>query len=170
MCTYMFIHFYECFSHDVCFYIFNCCILSNVLVRNDIIKMFNQSINLSDVDILVTCILRYSAARLLAMPNKMFIDFKNELADAQYTILIQINAWTNTLWPMFWFCGHTFLFGSNAPLDTDLCKNSMIYRYIWVSVINSIKTFPIYALAVKEYDFVKIKANTQNTCEWLVIR
>ena len=45
MCTYMFIHFYECFSHDVCFYIFNCCILSNVLVRNDIIKMFNRSIN-----------------------------------------------------------------------------------------------------------------------------
>ena len=43
----MFIHFYEWFSHDVCFYIFNCCILSNVLVRNDIIKMFNQSINQS---------------------------------------------------------------------------------------------------------------------------
>ena len=38
----MFIHYYECFNRDVCFYIFNCCILSNVLVRNDIIKMFNQ--------------------------------------------------------------------------------------------------------------------------------
>ena len=44
MCIYMFIHFYECFNYDVCFYIFNCCILSNVLVRNDITKMFNQSI------------------------------------------------------------------------------------------------------------------------------
>ena len=41
MCTYMFIQFYECFSRDVRFYIFNCYILSNVLVRNDIIKMFN---------------------------------------------------------------------------------------------------------------------------------
>ena len=40
MCTYMFIHFYECFNYDVCFYIF-CCISSNVLVRNDIIKMFS---------------------------------------------------------------------------------------------------------------------------------
>ena len=36
-------NFYELFNYDVCFYIFNCCILSNVLVRNDIIKMFNQS-------------------------------------------------------------------------------------------------------------------------------
>ena len=43
MCTYMFIHFNECFNYDVCFYIFNCCILLNVLVRNNIIKMFNQS-------------------------------------------------------------------------------------------------------------------------------
>ena len=49
MCTYMCIRFYECFNHDVCFYIFNCCILSNVLVRNDIIKMFNQSISWAEI-------------------------------------------------------------------------------------------------------------------------